>query len=46
MAALCAVVVIVAIVVSRDRWRRVPAGRDNDDGAIGTPLVAEATDRE
>ena len=46
MAALCAVVVIVAIVVSRDRWRRVPAGRDNDDAAIGTPLVAEATDRE
>jgi uncharacterized protein len=34
-AALCAVVVIVAIVVSRDRWRRVPAVRDNDDAAIG-----------
>jgi len=46
MAALCAVVVIVAIVVSRDRWRRVPAGRDTDDAAIGTPLGAEATDRE
>jgi uncharacterized protein len=46
MAALCAVAVIVAIVVSRDRWRRVPAGPDNDDAAIGTPLVAEATDRE
>ena len=46
MAALCAVVVIVAIVVSRNRWRRVPAVRDNDDAAIGPPLVAEATDRE
>ena len=43
MAALCAVVVIAAIVVSRDRWRRVPAVRDNDDAAIGPPLVAEAT---
>jgi membrane protease YdiL (CAAX protease family) len=43
MAALCAVVVIAAIVVSRNRWRRVPAVRDNDDAAIGPPLVAEAT---
>ena len=42
-AALCAVVVIVAIVVSRDRWRRLPADRDTDGAAIGTPLVAEAT---
>ena len=33
LAALCAVVVIVAIVVSRDRWRRVPAVRDNDDAS-------------
>ena len=43
MAALCAVVAIAAIVVSRDRWRRVPAVRDNDDAAIGPPLVVEAT---
>ena len=43
MAALCAVVVIAAIVVSRDRWRRVPAVRDNDNAAIGPPLVPEAT---
>jgi uncharacterized protein len=43
MAALCAVVVIAAIVVSRDRWRRVPAVPDNDDAAIGPPLVAHAT---
>ena len=35
MAVLCAVIAIVAIVVSRDRWRRVPAVRDNDDAAIG-----------
>jgi hypothetical protein len=35
LAALCAMVVAVAIVVSRDRWRRVPAARDNDDAAIG-----------
>lgn len=43
MTALCALVVIAAIVVSRGRWRRVPAVRDNDDAAIGPPLVAEAT---
>jgi hypothetical protein len=43
MAALCAVVVIAAVVVSRDRWRRVPTVGDNDDAAIGPPLVAEAT---
>jgi membrane protease YdiL (CAAX protease family) len=43
MAALCAVVVIAASVISRDRWRRVPAVRNDDDAAIGPPLVAEAT---
>ena len=43
MTALCAVIVIAAIVVSRNRWRRVPAVRDNDDAAIGPPLVLEAT---
>ena len=43
MTALCAVVVIAAIMVSRNRWRRVPAVRDNDDAAIGPPLVLEAT---
>ncbi len=43
MAALCAVVVIAAIVASRNRWRRVPAVPANDDAAIGPPLVAEAT---
>jgi hypothetical protein len=43
MTALCAVVAVAAIVVSRDRWSRVPAVRDNDDAAIGPPLVAEAT---
>ena len=42
-AALCAVVVLAAIIASRDRWRRVPAVRENDDAAIGPPLVAEAT---
>jgi uncharacterized protein len=46
MAALYAVVVIVAILVSRHRWRRVPAVRDNDDAAIGGPLIGEATDIE
>jgi uncharacterized protein len=46
LAALCAVVVIVAILVSRDRWRRVPAVRDNDDAAIGGPLIGEATEIE
>ena len=41
MTALCAVVVIAAVVVTRDRWRRVPAVRDNDDAAIGPPLVPD-----
>ena len=34
-AVLCAVIAIVAILVSRDQWRRVPAVRDTDDAAIG-----------
>jgi uncharacterized protein len=44
LAALCAVVVIVAILVNRDRWRRMPDVRD--DAAIGGPLVREATEIE
>ncbi len=35
LTALCAVVVVIAIVASRDRWRRAPSARDNDDAAIG-----------
>ena len=34
LAALCAVVVVGAMVTSRERWRRVPADRDKDDAAI------------
>jgi uncharacterized protein len=34
LAPLCAVVAVVAIVVSRDRWRRVPAVRDDDDAPV------------
>ena len=46
LAGLCAVVVVVAIVVSRDRWRRVPAARDNDDAAIGAAARGGHRDRE
>ena len=37
LTALCAVVVAIAIMVSRDRWRRTPAVRNNDDAATGAP---------
>src|SRR5829696_2350010 len=46
MAALCAVVVIAAIVVSRDRWRRMPAVRDNDDALTGPAISGGQRDRE
>jgi len=46
MAALCAVVVIAAIVVSRDRWRRMPAVRDNDDALTGAAISGGQRDRE
>jgi uncharacterized protein len=42
LAAMCALVMVVAIVASRDRWRRVPAVRDLDDAATGAAM-AEAT---
>jgi CAAX protease family protein len=45
-AALCAVVAIVAIVVSRARWRRVPTVGDNDDAAIGAVSSGGYSDRE
>jgi uncharacterized protein len=35
LTALCAVVVVVAIAVSRDQWRRAPAVRGGDAAAIG-----------
>ncbi len=34
LTALCAVIVVVAIAISRDRWRRTPAVRDQDDTAV------------
>ena len=45
LTALCAVVVVVAIMVSRDRWRRVPAVRDHDDAAIGADRSGAHSDR-
>ena len=44
LAALCAVVVAIAIMVSRDRWRRTPAVRNNDDAAIGAPSTGDNRD--
>ena len=35
MAALCAVIAIAAIGLSRDRWRRVPAVQDKNEAAAG-----------
>ena len=46
LVALCAVVVVVAIIVSRDRWRRVPAVRDHDDAAIGAARSGGHENRE
>ena len=43
LTALCAVVAAIAIMASRDRWRRTPAVRDNDDSATGT--LATETNR-
>jgi uncharacterized protein len=37
LTALCALVAAIAIMASRDRWRRAPAVQDNDDPATGTP---------
>ena len=45
MAALCTVFAIVIIVVSRDRWRRVPAVRDSDD-AVASTATGGARNRE
>jgi uncharacterized protein len=45
LAALCAVVVVVAIAASRDRWRRVPAVRDHDDAAIDAATAETTGDR-
>ncbi len=35
LVALCAVIVVVAVLVSRDRWSRVPAVGEGDDAAAG-----------
>jgi uncharacterized protein len=46
LAALYTVVVVISIVVSRNRWRRLQAVRDNDDAPVDAARSGGHKDRE